>query len=444
MTPPQVAVLGAGLAGLAAAQRARQLGADVVVYEKNPYIGGHAYSHEVAGFTFDEGPHISFTKRPEIKELFAAAVNGEFVEQDAVVTNNWRNNWVRHPAQCNLHGLPLDLVKRCVVDFAEASCQTDRPPVKTYADWCRQGLGRTFSEEFTYRYTRKYWTTEAAEMSADWVGARMYPPSLEEVVKGALGPQGENYHYLTQFRYPLRGGFNSYVRAVAAGSEGQHLNRELASVDLKRRELEFVCGDKAFFETLISSLPLPELIRRIKDVPPAVARAAGRLVCTSVVVVNVGVARAENFPDAHWMYFYDEDIIFARGNFPHRLSAHNAPPGCGSIQLEIYHSPLRPLACQDVLSRSLEDMVRTGLLRTEDDILVAYEQRIPYANVLFDLERAKNLAVVRAYLEEQGVACCGRYGEWEYYWTDDSILSGRRAAERVLGVGENELLTARA
>ncbi|MGA9379881.1 MAG: FAD-dependent oxidoreductase [Phormidium sp.] len=428
----QIAVLGAGLAGLAAAQRARQLGFQVDLYEKNNCVGGHAHSHEVNGFVFDEGPHISFTKNSEIKDLFAQAVNDKFLEQDASVTNYWQDYWVRHPAQCNLYGLPVDVVERCIVDFVKAQYEAGKP-IKTYADWCYQGLGKTFSEEFTFRYTRKYWTTEASNMSTDWVGQRMYPPKLEEVVRGALTSHDENYHYLTRFRYPLKGGFAAYVNAVSNG-QSVHLNSELVSVDLPRRELEFANGKKANFEVLISSLPLPELICRIKDVPAQVATAAQELICTSLVVVNVGIERDEEFPDAHWMYFYDEDIIFSRVNFPHRLSPNNVPSGCGSIQLEVYHSKYCPLSCDDVLNRTIEDMNKIGLLSKNDRILVAQEQRIPYANVLFDLNRAANLAIVQNYLAEQGIICCGRYGEWAYYWTDDSILSGWRAAEKAIQV----------
>ncbi|HEY9850460.1 MAG TPA: FAD-dependent oxidoreductase [Leptolyngbyaceae cyanobacterium] len=426
----QVAILGGGLAGLAAAQRALQIGCQVDLYEKNSYLGGHAATHEVDRFIFDEGPHVSFTKNQQIKDLFAKAVNDQFLEQDALVTNYWQNYWVRHPAQCNLYGLPVELIERCIVDFVKAQYE-EQPEIKTYADWCYQGLGRTFSEEFTFRYTRKYWTTEASNMSVDWVGPRMYPPKLEEVVRGALTSHQENHHYLTHFRYPLKGGFGAYVQAVSVVQE-VHLNHELVSVDLRRRELEFANGKKANFEVLISSLPLPELVRRIKDVPSQVAEASEKLVCTSLVLVNVGIEREEVFPDAQWMYFYDEDIIFSRGNFPHRLSPNNVPPGCGSIQVEVYHTKYRPLPCEDVLNRSIEDMIRIGLLEKSDRILVAQEQRIPYANVLFDLNRATNLAIVQSYLAEQGIACCGRYGEWAYYWTDDSILSGWRAAERAV------------
>lgn len=425
-----VAVLGAGLAGLAAAQRLRELGCHIDIYERNTYVGGRACSHQVDGFVFDQGPHVSFTKRPEIQSLFAQAVNGQFLQQDAKLWNYWQGYRIQHPVQCNLHGLPVDVVIRCVVDLTKVQYESN-PMVKTYADWCFQSLGRTFSSEFTLPYTRKYWTTEASKMSADWVANRMYSPKLEDVVRGALGPHNQNYHYITHFRYPCQGGFGAYVQAVAA-DQNVLLGHEVVMVDLQHRKLEFANGKKAYFDVLISSLPVPELIRRIEDVPRSVSKAAERLTCTSLVLVNVGIEHNEGFPDSHWEYFYDEDIIFARGNFPHNLSSNNVPQGCGSIQVEVYHSKYRPLPCQDVLNRAIEDLHRLGLLHKDDRILIAEEQRIPYANVLFDLDRAQNLATVQNYLAEQDVICCGRYGEWAYYWSDDSIVSGWQAAERAI------------
>lgn len=425
---PSIAVLGAGIAGLAAAQRLGELGYHVEVYEKNAYIGGRAHSHEIDGFVFDEGPHVSFSKRPEIRSLFAKAVNGNFFEQDVIPLNYWQGQWVQHPVQCNLYGLPVDVVTRCLIDFVEAQYEDERP-INTYADYCYKSLGCAFSEEFVFRYTRKYWTTEASNMSCDWLGPRLYPPKLEEVVRGALASHSQRNYYITRFRYPHQGGFSAYVNIVA--DQKVHLGHEVVMVDPQQCQLEFANGRKAHFEVLISSLPLPELIRCIKDPPKAVGEAAERLTCTSLVLITIGIQRDEGFPNAHWMYFYDEDVVFARANLPHRLSPHNAPRGYNSIQIEIYHSKYRPLPCQDVVNRTIEDMTRIGLLDCKDHICVVYEQRIPYANVLFDVERASNLAIVQAYLDEQGILCCGRYGEWAYYWTDDSILSGWRAANRV-------------
>ena len=42
--------------------------------------------------------------------------------------------------------------------------------------------GRSFAELFPMQYTRKYHTTRADNMSTDWLGPRIYRPSLEEVL----------------------------------------------------------------------------------------------------------------------------------------------------------------------------------------------------------------------------------------------------------------------
>jgi hypothetical protein len=55
-----------------------------------------------------------------------------------------------------------------------------------------------------------------------------------------------------------------------------------------------------------------------------------------------------------------------------------------------------------------------------------------YANIIFDLERAKALKTVHGYLDDLGISYCGRYGDWGYMWTDESFISGEKAADRAL------------
>ena len=55
-----------------------------------------------------------------------------------------------------------------------------------------------------------------------------------------------------------------------------------------------------------------------------------------------------------------------------------------------------------------------------------------YANIIFDLDRAAALKTVHAYLDELGIAYCGRYGDWGYMWTDESFISGENAAQKAL------------
>ena len=57
---------------------------------------------------------------------------------------------------------------------------------------------------------------------------------------------------------------------------------------------------------------------------------------------------------------------------------------------------------------------------------------LPYANVIFDLDRAPALKIVHDYLDDIGIAYAGRYGLWGYHWTDESFISGEQAAEIIL------------
>jgi hypothetical protein len=58
---------------------------------------------------------------------------------------------------------------------------------------------------------------------------------------------------------------------------------------------------------------------------------------------------------------------------------------------------------------------------------------LPYANIIFDLDRAAALKTVHGYLDDIAIAYCGRYGDWGYMWTDESFISGEQAALKVLG-----------
>jgi phytoene dehydrogenase-like protein len=59
-----VAIAGAGLAGLVAARRLAERGLDVVVFERGAAVGGRVRSREVDGYTLDRGFQVLFTAYP--------------------------------------------------------------------------------------------------------------------------------------------------------------------------------------------------------------------------------------------------------------------------------------------------------------------------------------------------------------------------------------------
>lgn len=438
MSMPKIVVLGSGMAGFGATNRLHAEGIAPVMYDKNSYHGGHTASfRDTSGFMFDLGPHISYTKDPRIQGLFADSVDQKYETLQINLNNYWRGHWPQHPVQLHLHGLPEETVIKVIADFVEERQAPDRP-VNNYADWLLASFGKTFAELFPMQYTRKYHTTTADNMSTDWLGPRIYRPSLEEVLRGALSPSAPNVHYITHFRYPTDGGFVRYLtKFVPMGN--LNLNHELKSVDPINRRLTFSNGVVAQYDALVTSVPLPDLIRMIDGAPQHVVAASKRLACSTCVLVNVGVNR-EDLSNAQMTYFYDDDICFTRIGYPHMLTANNAPPGTGNIQAEVYFSEkYKPLtgSPSDWIEPVITDLRRCGILRDSDEILSKNAMMLKYANIIFDLERAEAVKVVHGYLDELGISYCGRYGDWGYLWTDEAFKSGELAAQKALDrVGE--------
>src|SRR5262249_38288622 len=285
-----------------------------------------------------------------------------------------------------------------VSDFVKEQ-ESPARPIANYEDWLIASYGRKFAEQFPLQYTRKYHLTTADNMSTEWLGPRMYRPSLEEMLRGALAPWTPEVPYITHFRYPSQGGFASYLRDFPSMADIR-LNHQLVAVDPRHRQLRFANGVTLGYDAVISSVPLPELVSMIAGAPRDVIEASERLACSTCVLVNVGVNRAD-LSEAQITYVYDQDISFTRLRFPHMLSATNAAPGCGSIQAEVYFSSkYRPLttSVNDLIDQVIQDLYRTGTLRHDDQILTRGAFVVRYANVIFDLDRSRALETVHAYL----------------------------------------------
>jgi protoporphyrinogen oxidase len=434
MALKEIAILGTGMAGFGAAHAAHEGGLRPVMYDMRDHIGGHTASYEFpGGWTFDEGPHVSFTDNVRIQNLLAANIDGKYEEAATRVNNYWKGHWIKHPAQINLHGLHADLVTKILLEFVELRQCVEAPPIRNYEDWLRASFGNTFSETFPMEYTIKYHTTAAANMNTDWIGRRLYRPELEEVFRGAVQASSADVHYISGFRYPSRGGFLAYLEPFRKLADIK-LGHKVVRIDPKLRLLHFEKGETAGYGGLVSSIPLPELIPMIVGAPRDILDAAERLACSEAVIVSLGIGRPD-LVDAHWSYFYDRDVFFTRLSTPHLQSPNNVPPGCGSLQAECYYSrKYRPLDRRpdDCIEPVIADLKRCGVLRESDRILFRHAMHIPYANVIFDLESTASAAAVHGFLDDIGIGYCGRYGDWAYIWTDQSFVSGENALQKIL------------
>lgn len=431
-----IAVLGTGMAGLGAGYALESRGVRFVCYDKNDYFGGHTRSLNYReGFVFDEGGHISFTKDEHVKQVLAQSVNGAYQEKKLKIDNYWKGHRITHPPQCHLRGLPTDLIVNVIKDFVAARQEQPHPQLAhTYAQWLYAMYGKTFAETFPMVYGEKYHTTTMDRLTTDWIGPRMYQPTLEEILRGALSGTEADVHYVDSFRYPTQGGFESYLKPLAQRFD-LRLSHELSSIDTRGKRLRFSNGVITDYSELISSVPLPDLIPLIDGVPDNVRNAASKLAFTTAVLINIGLRRSD-ISETAITYFYDPDISISRVNLPHLFSSNNAPPGCGTIQAEIYFSekykPLRA-APNELIAGAIDDLKRCDFIRSDDEILLCETAVNKYANVIYDTDRATALATVHGFLDAVGIHYCGRYGRWNHAWTDQAFVDGERTAGKLVG-----------
>ncbi|CAN0231849.1 unnamed protein product, partial [Phaeothamnion confervicola] len=82
----QVAVVGAGVAGLTCARALSQAGIDVRVYESSDDVGGRVRTDVVDGFLLDRGFQVFIEEYPEVRrQLDYEALNLKRFEPGALV-----------------------------------------------------------------------------------------------------------------------------------------------------------------------------------------------------------------------------------------------------------------------------------------------------------------------------------------------------------------------
>lgn len=93
-----VAIIGAGLAGLACANELHAAGVDVTVYEASDGVGGRVRSDIVDGFTLDRGFQVALTAYPEMhRQLDMEALDLQAFDPGALVWRNGKGSVVADP-----------------------------------------------------------------------------------------------------------------------------------------------------------------------------------------------------------------------------------------------------------------------------------------------------------------------------------------------------------
>ncbi len=415
----EILVLGAGPAGISAAYHAGKAGKETVLLEARERYGGLCDHFHKGGFRFDHAVHFAFSKNEAYSALLEKT---DLITHRPEPYNYEQGRWLKHPVQNNLYPLPAEEKVEAIKSFIERPAREEG---SDYRSWLYEQFGQVIADRYPARYTLKYWTVPPENLSTDWIGNRLYRPALEEVLFGALTGDTPLTYYLPELYYPRRGGFRAIFEPLVEDLD-LRTGKEVVRIDTQRQVVECRDGSKEHYEHLVSSLPLPEIAKMIDNAPAPVLEAAGGLWATAIALVSIGL-KVPQAGDHLWFYIYDQEILPARGHAPYRKSPDNVPEGCSSLQFETYfsrHKPL-PMAEETLLEHVMRAAEKMGLFKTSD--LAVIDCRIlPYANVVFEKGMQAKRRIVLEFLKEKGILSVGRFGEWDYLWTDQCYLSGKK------------------
>jgi protoporphyrinogen oxidase len=297
-------VIGAGPAGVGAAQRAAKAGRRVVVVEREPHVGGLSGSFEVAGLRVDHGSHrLHRSIDPAILAELRRLLGEDLQRRVRNGRIRLQGRWVAFPLRPRdmLTSLPLGFAAAGLLESATAFAR--RPREDTFDEVIRAGLGPTMADRFYGPYARKLWGLAPEEIDGEQARRRVGASSPAAVLRRILGGADEESR---TFLYPRRG-FGQISEALAASATEAGADVRLGTEVTGLRDVEQGVEVRTSEGTVAASrvwstVPLPLLARLWGPTPPAVRDAARQLETRAMVLVYLVLDRPRYTDfDAHYL-----------------------------------------------------------------------------------------------------------------------------------------------
>lgn len=446
-------VIGAGPAGLTAADALTREGQQVVVLEADTVVGGIARTVEYKGFRFDIGGHRFYSRVPLVRKLWRRMLGPDLLTRPRLSRIYYDGRFYDYPLRAGnaLRGLGPWRTLGIALSYLQARLHPITPEV-TFEDWVVNRFGRRLYETFFKTYTEKVWGMPCSRIGAQWAAQRIKGLSLWkagcEMLLAMVSRRSSQIRTLIdRFEYPRLGPgmmWEAFRRAVETQGGRVMLSAPVVQLqhDGQGRVLAVeyeppgggVCVEVA---GVVSTMPLRELVRALDPAPPDEVRAAAdslkyRDFLTVALVLDV----AETFPD-NWIYVHDPSVKLGRiQNFKNWSPDMVPDPAKTCLGLEYFcfeGDELWRMRDEELIALGTRELATIGLVdpgRVVDGTVV----RMPKAYPVYDAGYLDALDVLRRYCSSfTNLALAGRNGLHKYNNQDHAMVTGLLAAARLLG-----------
>lgn len=430
-----IVIIGGGPAGLSAAA---QLNEPHCIIEQEASLGGLCRSFDLGGATFDLGGHAFFTRNQAIRAFVEASHHGPLFTQPRNAQVFWQGHWVAYPFQANLNGLPADVVADCLTGLYDArhgprdqpSRREDEALPGSLAEWLDR-FGDGLKRHFLTPYNEKVWAYPLVDIYPRWAGNRIVQPDIREIIEGAVATRRFLNFPNAEVGYARRGGFQQIYAGLIEAARPKTLRAAVVDIDLDARDIGVSDGRRIPYRRLISTMPLNDLIR-LSNALPQIKHHAQTLRHNSLYLVNFAVyVRGPRSPIQR-VYCCDADVPFHKLVLNYNSSDDLRSRDVIAIQAEVSHSPAKAVDIAALSDRCWAAIRKMALVPDDAEIIDQSIRNINMAYPVFTRDIDETRASILTYLEDKGVFCAGRFGEWLYINSDDAVARGIEAARKAV------------
>ena len=423
------AILGGGLTGVTLARFLKEEGDEVIVLEKEERIGGLCKSETRNGFTFDcGGSHIIFSRDIEVLSFMQNVLeeNKDFRNRNTKIF--YKGRYVKYPFENGLSELPKEDLFFCINEYVKNLVSVEKGEVsdpQNFRDWIYATFGKGIAECYLVPYNEKIWNYPTEKMSKHWMDGRVPRPPVADIIKSAVGIETEGYTHQSVFAYPIDGGIEALVQAIARPVvDNIKTGFTVTSVRKTDAGWEVSNGSETVVaDRVISAIPLQVLLPTLEDIPDEIQEAVSALRYNSIACISVGFKG--EVPDISWMYVPEDNWgRFNRLSFPSNFSKNVAPVGTSAILAEITYNEgddVSKMSDDELISHTVDGLVRMGIVLASEDVVHAAVDKFEYAYVVYDLDYLENIAKVKEFFAGYGVDLVGRFSQFEYLNMDGCI-----------------------
>jgi sialic acid synthase SpsE/protoporphyrinogen oxidase len=435
----RVYVLGAGMSGLATAEKLLELGiTDVTIIEQGAEAGGLARSFEWGGFANNDlGPHIWHTPNQSLAQEWAERfgdllVKGQFWGKNVV--GEAPGKYIDYPLSYETLK-NFDTETQTKIKNELASCSKESQiRAKNFEEYVLALVGPTLTSMFFKAYPEKLWGVSTSEMTANWAPKRInFTQSTQEfhgdqwAGVGRYG-SGAIIEFITENIKKLGGTFqfNSYVSGLdvqgnlISGIELNNANKIKLSPE----------------DRVVSTLPFNYFSELLG--------VSNTLTYRGALLIYVSVNKSQVIPgEAAFLYFAQPDVPFHRLSEQKKFSNFGWPIDQTTIVVEIAFNEdeSEKLDLASLTKQTLDGLIKYGLLEKED-VLDTMCVKLPTVYPLMTASKEIEFKSIYSSLQDfNQVYFIGTGGE--YHYADLQILytKGRDLAVRIVEEEERRLPT---